>query len=107
MQYKPRFADAVLAARLKSAGAILIEGTKGCGKTETALRLSESAVHLDADEQARIRMEIDPKSVLTGAVPRLLDEWQEYPQIWNYVRDRKSTRLNSSHRLTSRMPSSA
>ena len=86
MQYKRRFADALLAARLKSAGAVLIEGTKGCGKTETALRLSESAVHLDADEQARIRMEIDPKSVLTGAVPRLLDEWQEYPQIWNFVR---------------------
>jgi len=43
-------------------------------------------VRFDADEQVRIRMEIDPKIVLTGESPRLLDEWQEYPQIWNYVR---------------------
>lgn len=86
MEYQPRFADALLAARLQSAGAVLVEGTKGCGKTETAKRLSESVVHFDADEQVRIRMEIDPKSVLVGAVPRLLDEWQGYPKIWNYVR---------------------
>jgi hypothetical protein len=65
---------------------VLIEGTKGCGKTETAIQQSASVARFDADEQIRIRMEIDPKTVLAGDVPRLLDEWQEQPQIWNYVR---------------------
>ena len=86
MEYKKRIVDKVLAERLQSAGAVLIEGTKGCGKTETAMQIAGSVVHFDADEQVRIRMEIDPKIVLSGEVPRLLDEWQMYPQIWNYVR---------------------
>ncbi|MCL1918082.1 MAG: DUF4143 domain-containing protein [Peptococcaceae bacterium] len=86
MDYYKRFADKLLAERLQSSGAVLIEGTKGCGKTETATRQSASVVRFDADEQVRIKMEIDPKIVLTGDVPRLLDEWQEFPQIWNYVR---------------------
>jgi predicted AAA+ superfamily ATPase len=86
MKYKKRFVDKTLSERLMSSGAVLIEGTKGCGKTETATKAARSAVRFDADEQVRIRMEIDPKSVLDGDAPRLLDEWQEYPQIWNYVR---------------------
>ena len=86
MKYYPRFADKSLLDRLKSSGAVLVEGAKGCGKTETATQLADSIVHFDADEQIRIMMEIDPKRVLQGDVPRLLDEWQEYPQIWNYVR---------------------
>jgi len=86
VEYYRRFADKLLAERLHSSGAVLIEGTKACGKTETATQLSASIVRFDADEQVRIKMEIDPKSVLLGDVPRLLDEWQEYPQIWNHVR---------------------
>ena len=86
MEYRKRFTDNALAERLQSSGAVLIEGAKGCGKTETAKQIAASVVRFDADEQVRIRMEIDPKSVLVGAAPRLLDEWQEYPQIWNYVR---------------------
>jgi len=86
MGYRKRFVDDVLAKRLQSSGAVLIEGAKGCGKTETAKRAAASVVRFDADEQVRLKMEIDPGSVLAGAVPRLLDEWQEYPQIWNYVR---------------------
>ena len=86
MDYYKRFADKLLAERLQSSGAILIEGTKGCGKTETATQQSASVVRFDADEQVRIKMEIDPKTVLAGQTPLLLDEWQEYPQIWNYVR---------------------
>jgi predicted AAA+ superfamily ATPase len=86
LEYHKRFADQALAERLQSSGAVLIEGTKGCGKTETATQIAGSVVRFDADEQVKIKMEIDPKSVLAGTVPRLLDEWQEYPQIWNYVR---------------------
>jgi predicted AAA+ superfamily ATPase len=86
LEYKKRFADDALAERLKIFGAVLIEGAKGCGKTETAKRAAASVVRLDIDEQARLRMELDPGSVLVGETPRLLDEWQEYPRIWNYVR---------------------
>jgi len=78
--------DKTLAERLQSSGAVLIEGAKGCGKTETAIQAAASVVRFDADEQIRIKMEIDPKTVLIGETPRLLDEWQEYPLIWNYVR---------------------
>jgi len=84
--YHNRFADKILDERLKSSGAVLIEGAKGCGKTETAKQIASSIVRLDADEQVRIKMEIDPKTVLAGKTPRLLDEWQEYPELWNYVR---------------------
>ena len=86
MAYYERFADKLLAERLRGFGAVLIEGTKGCGKTETAKQVAASIAMLDIDEQLRIRMEIDPGTVLIGESPRLLDEWQVYPQIWNYVR---------------------
>ena len=74
MEYHKRFVDEILEKRLKSAGAVLIEGTKGCGKTESAMQLANSVVHFDADEQIKIRMEIDPKTVLSGVPPQLLDE---------------------------------
>jgi predicted AAA+ superfamily ATPase len=93
--YLTRFADMTLKNRLCSSGAVLIQGAKGCGKTETAIQIAKSTARLDVDENIRMRMELDPKSVLAGLVPRLIDEWQEYPQIWNYVRrevdDRKHT----------------
>jgi predicted AAA+ superfamily ATPase len=85
-KYRKRFADDMLSERLQSSGAVLLEGAKACGKTETAKQLAASTVRFDADEQTRVRMEIDPKGVLGGKPPLLLDEWQEYPEIWNYVR---------------------
>ena len=84
--YLKRFADTVLLDRLRLSGAVLIQGAKGCGKTETALQAAKSSIRFDVDEEIAFRMEIDPKSVLEGPVPRLIDEWQEYPQIWNYIR---------------------
>jgi predicted AAA+ superfamily ATPase len=86
MKYRKRFADRALAERLQSAGAVVIDGTKGCGKTETAMQIANSVVRFDADAQVKTRMEINPGSVLVGEVPRLLDEWQAYPEIWGYVR---------------------
>ena len=86
MAYSKRFADKILSERLSGSGAVLIEGAKGCGKTETATQVAASVVRFDADEQVKMMMEIDPKLVLPGDAPRLFDEWQEYPQIWNYVR---------------------
>ena len=86
MLYYKRFTDTLLAECLQSSGAVVIEGTKGCGKTETATQQSADIVRFDADEQVKIKMDIDPKTALVGKAPLLLDEWQEYPQIWNYVR---------------------
>jgi len=78
--------DNILVERLNSSGAVLIEGTKGCGKTEMAKQVASSVAHFDADKQVEIKMGIDPNLVLEGGTPRLLDEWQTYPEIWNYVR---------------------
>ena len=86
MEYQKRFMDQVLAERLNSSGAVLIEGAKGCGKTEMAKQIAHSIAHFDTDKQIEIKMGIDPNLVLAGANPRLLDEWQTYPEIWNYVR---------------------
>jgi predicted AAA+ superfamily ATPase len=95
MNYLKRFSDMTLAERLESAGAVLIEGAKGCGKTETARQVAGSEARFDTDEQIQIMFDIDPGSVLSGATPRLLDEWQEYPMIWNYVRREVDDRKKS------------
>ena len=84
--YSRRFADETLLDRLRLSGAVLIQGAKGCGKTETAAQTAKSIIRLDTDDEIWMRMEIDPRSVLAGRTPRLIDEWQEYPQIWNHVR---------------------
>ena len=84
--YIKRFTDKALQNRLKESGAILITGPKSCGKTETAKQAAKSFVRMDTDDDIKAIMEFVPKSMLDGAVPRLIDEWQEYPQIWNYVR---------------------
>ena len=70
--YHPRIGDAELAHRLESAGAVLIEGPRACGKTETARQAAASEVLLDVDENARRAIEIDPALVLAGAAPRLI-----------------------------------
>lgn len=86
MAYFPRVLDSVLRARLASIGAVLIEGPKACGKTETARQLAESEVLLDLDEAARGAAAVDPALVLEGVTPRLIDEWQLVPTLWNQVR---------------------
>lgn len=86
MAYHARIADAVLVQGLESSGAVLIEGTKACGKTETATRIAKSVARFDTDTDIAIKMDIDPQIVLEGATPRLLDEWQLFPGIWDYTR---------------------
>lgn len=85
--YIPRLADAELAARLRATGAVLIEGPRACGKTETALRAAGSAVRLDRDRAQRDAGLLDPTLLLDGSRPRLIDEWQLVPEIWNAVRN--------------------
>ena len=64
----------------------MIEGPKACGKTETARQHAQSEVLLDVDPEAQRAAAIDPRLVLPGAVPRLIDEWQREPRIWDAVR---------------------
>lgn len=67
-------------------GFVLIEGPKACGKTETARQVAASEVQLDRDENARMLAEADPELLLQGDTPRLIDEWQREPAIWNVIR---------------------
>lgn len=87
MAYRQRIADGQLRGRLASAGAVLVEGPKACGKTWTARQVAASEVLLDVDTNARAALEVAPGVVLDGAVPRLIDEWQlGGTTLWNHVR---------------------
>ncbi len=86
MEYRSRVVDLELVERLNSAGAVVIEGPRACGKTSTARQIAASEVLLDVDENARQAIAVDPALVLEGATPRLIDEWQTEPPIWNHIR---------------------
>jgi uncharacterized protein len=86
MAYLPRVIDTELEARLASIGGVVLEGPKACGKTESARQVAASELLLDLDEAAQATARIDPGLVLEGAAPRLIDEWQIVPKIWNQVR---------------------
>ncbi len=84
--YIPRVVDAELRQRLQAAGAVVVEGPKACGKTATARRAAASEVLLDVNEAMRSAAAVAPQLVLDGPVPRLIDEWQVEPALWNHVR---------------------
>ncbi len=86
MKYLNRISDIELQRKLKSAGALLIRGIKACGKTESAKQFASSILELDQNEQVPLLIETAPQRLLLGKTPRLIDEWQEYPKIWNYIR---------------------
>jgi predicted AAA+ superfamily ATPase len=91
--YLPRVVDDVIAERLRSAGAVLLEGPKACGKTRSAQRIAASAIFLDLDEAAQAAIQVDPTLVLTGDPPQLIDEWQvEATRVWNHVRSQVDAR---------------
>lgn len=88
-KYLPRIADRVLAQRLEASGAVLIEGAKWCGKTRTATEASRSQLFMqDPDKQVSYLKAADtkPSLLLKGDTPRLLDEWQTAPVLWDAVR---------------------
>jgi len=86
MAYSPRVADDELRTQLAATGAVLVEGPKACGKTETARQVAASEALLDVEADAREAAKLDPQLILSGEVPRLIDEWQLAPEIWNHVR---------------------
>lgn len=87
--YKPRIADQILRRKLQGMGAVLIEGPKWCGKTTTAEQQAESVIYMDDPRTRRGNIEaaeIDPALILTGSEPRLIDEWQIAPTLWDAIR---------------------
>lgn len=86
MAYHPRIVDQELDERLAATGAVVVEGPRACGKTTTAQQLAASEVRLDVDDVARRLARLEPARILIGAAPRLVDEWQLEPAIWNHVR---------------------
>ena len=86
VDYRPRVADTELAERLSAIGAVLIDGPKGCGKTETATRVAHSTVRFDTDANARALVGLNPESLFAQPTPILFDEWQRAPQMWDHVR---------------------
>ena len=88
-EYKPRLADQILKDKLASTGAVLIEGAKWCGKTTTATQIAKSVLYMQdsAKKKQNIEMaEIDPSILLDGDTPRLIDEWQLAPKLWDAIR---------------------
>ncbi|WP_288839206.1 ATP-binding protein [uncultured Megasphaera sp.] len=88
-EYLPRIADKLLEERLDAKGAVLIEGPKWCGKTTTAKQKAKSFISMDRPDMTRQYQqmaEISPNTLLKGETPRLIDEWQISPNLWNAVR---------------------
>ncbi len=87
--YKTRIADAVLQKKLKSSGAVLVEGPKWCGKTTTSEQHAKSINYVSDPVNLNRNMilaEMNINALLEGEKPRLLDEWQVIPQLWDAVR---------------------
>lgn len=89
IEYKKRIADELLKKKLKGKGAVLIQGPKWCGKTTTAEQISNSVLYMDnpEDKEQNISLaDLQPSLLLTGATPRLIDEWQLAPKLWDAIR---------------------
>ena len=90
VKYKQRIADKILERKVLGKGAVLIEGPKWCGKTTTAKQLAKSILDLGDSSvlaQSTQMIEISPKTLLEGDTPRLIDEWQALPPIWDTIRN--------------------
>lgn len=88
-EYKKRIADELLERKLKGKGAVLIEGPKWCGKTTTAEQVSGSILYMatpEDKEQNVALAELNPSLLLKGETPRLIDEWQIAPKLWDAIR---------------------
>jgi len=84
--YRPRLLDALVARKLQTTGAVVLRGPRAVGKTTTALHHAKSSVRLDQRQELIHAAELTPETLLAGPVPRLIDEWQLAPSIWNSIR---------------------
>lgn len=88
-EYKPRIADELLDRKLKGKGAVLIQGPKWCGKTTTAEQISKSILYMSNPEEKDQNItlaDLNPTLLLSGDTPRLIDEWQLAPKLWDAIR---------------------
>jgi hypothetical protein len=88
-KYKPRIADEMLRKKLRRIGAVLVQGPKWCGKTTTSEQVAKSIIYIadPSKQKAYLNMaELNASMLLTGETPRLIDEWQLAPKIWDAVR---------------------
>lgn len=95
MKYKHRIIDALLEQKLQAKSAILIEGPKWCGKTTSAKQIAKSLLDLGDSSilaEAENDMQFRPKKLLEGKTPRLIDEWQSIPELWDMVRSEADKR---------------
>lgn len=86
MSYVDRCIDSVLKDSLEALGGVVIEGARGTGKTSTALNHARSSVRLDESPELIALAELNPGELLDGETPRLIDEWQLAPLVWNKIR---------------------
>lgn len=99
-KYRKRIVDKLLEKKLKGKGAVLIQGAKWCGKTTTAEQISKSILYMAKPEdksQNLILADINPSALLEGDTPRLIDEWQIAPKLWDAIRfevDHRNTEGN-------------
>ena len=96
-EYKARIADIILQRKLAGKGAVLIEGPKWCGKTTTAEQAANSNLYMsdpENEKQNLMIVDINPKLLLQGETPRLIDEWQIAPKIWDAIRYEVDHRSN-------------
>ena len=90
-EYRKRIADCILAERLQSIGAVVVEGAKWCGKTTTCEQIAKSALYMGDPEQRDqylMLAETEIGRLLDGDSPRLIDEWQDVPRFWDAIRHR-------------------
>lgn len=95
--YKPRITDIILRKKLKGKGAVLIEGPKWCGKTTTAEQIAKSILYMSKPEDVKSNImaaDINPSILLEGPTPRLIDEWQIAPKLWDAIRHEVDHRGN-------------
>ena len=89
MEYRKRIADQQLMDKLEETGAVVVEGPKWCGKTTTASQFAKSIIYLDdpaLGKQYAEMLEMEPTMLLRGEKPRLFDEWQIAPKLWDTIR---------------------
>ena len=100
--YKSRVVDAAIENRLRSKGAILVEGAKWCGKTTTCEQHASSILYMSDPDRVQQNLQladISPRSLLNGETPRLIDEWQIAPKLWDAVRFEADHRDGFGHFL--------
>lgn len=95
LAYIPRIADKMLQEQLEAAGVVLIQGPKWCGKTTTAEQQAKSVLYMDTPKTRQTNLllaETDPEILFQGETPRLIDEWQLAPKLWDAARFEVSSR---------------